>query len=54
VELEPVKPLKTPVTLEVIKANAVLREMKLVRQSRLSVSPLTEAQSEKLLKLGGG
>ena len=53
VDLVPVKPLKNPVTLEAIKADAVLKEMKLVRQSRLSVSPLTTAQAEKLLKLGG-
>lgn len=52
VDLEPVKPLKTPVTLTVIKADAVLKEMQLVRQSRLSVSPLTKAQAEKLIKLG--
>ncbi len=53
VDLEPVKPLKTPVTLETIKADAVLKEMQLVRQSRLSVSPLTQAQAERLLKLAG-
>jgi hypothetical protein len=46
--------LKTQVTLEAIKTDAVQREMKMVRQSRLSVSPLTEAQAEKLLKLAGG
>ena len=51
VDLLPVKPLKIPVTLEAIKADAVLKEMKLVRQSRLSVSPLTAAQAERLLKL---
>jgi predicted RNA-binding protein with PUA-like domain len=54
VDLEPVKPLKNPVTLEAIKADAVLKEMKLVKQSRLSVSPLTGAQAERLLKLAGG
>jgi predicted RNA-binding protein with PUA-like domain len=54
VDLAPVKPLNTPVTLETIKADAVLKEMQLVRQSRLSVSPLTKAQAERLLKLGAG
>ena len=54
VDLEPVKPLKNPVTLEAIKADVVLKEMKLVKQSRLSVSPLTGAQAERLLKLAGG
>ena len=53
VDLEPVKPLKHPVTLEAIKADAVLKEMPLVKQSRLSVTPLTKAQAERLLKLGG-
>jgi predicted RNA-binding protein with PUA-like domain len=53
VDLEPVKPLKTPVTLEAIKADAVLKEMKLVKQSRLSVSPLTPTQVKQLLKLAG-
>jgi predicted RNA-binding protein with PUA-like domain len=52
VALVPVKPLKTPVTLEAIKADAVLKTMPLVKQSRLSVTPLTPAQAERLLKLG--
>jgi len=53
VELSPVKAFKTPVTLDVIKTDAVLKEMLLVRQSRLSVTPLTPAQAARLLKLGG-
>jgi len=52
VDLKPIKPLATPVTLTQIKADAVLKEMTLVRQSRLSVSPVTAAQAERLLKLG--
>ncbi len=51
VELAPVKALKKPVTLEEIKADKILKDMKLVKQSRLSVSPLTEAQFERLLVL---
>jgi predicted RNA-binding protein with PUA-like domain len=51
VDLEPVRPLKNRVTLEALKADAVLKEMPLVKQSRLSVSPLTPAQAERLLKL---
>ena len=51
VDLIPAKPLAKPVTLAQIKADRLLREMPLVRQSRLSVSPLTEAQFEQLLKL---
>jgi predicted RNA-binding protein with PUA-like domain len=51
VDLVPVKPLKNPVSLDQIKADKILQDMKLVKQSRLSVSPLTEAQFERLLEL---
>ena len=51
VDLVPVKPLKRPVTLDQLKADKVLRNMKLVRQSRLSVTPLTGAECERLLEL---
>lgn len=44
VELQPVKPLKHPVTLERIKAEPKLREIALLRNSRLSVQPLGEAE----------
>ena len=51
VDIAPEKPLAKTVTLEAIKADKVLREMKLVKQSRLSVSPVTPEQAERLLKL---
>jgi predicted RNA-binding protein with PUA-like domain len=53
VDLKPLKALAMPVTLEQIKTDAVLKEMALVKQSRLSVMPVTAAQAERLLKLGG-
>ncbi len=53
VDLVPAKPLKQPVTLAAIKADKTLSEMALLKQSRLSVTPLTEAQFERLLKLAG-
>jgi predicted RNA-binding protein with PUA-like domain len=53
VELAPVKPLPQPVTLAQIKADAVLKAMELVRQSRLSVSPVKPAEFARLVKLGG-
>ncbi len=53
VDLVPVKALKNPVSLEQIQADPLLKEMKLVRQSRLSVSPLNEAQFKQLLALAG-
>jgi len=49
VDLAPVKGLKKPVTLAQIKGDKILREMVLVRQSRLSVSPLTKEQFERMM-----
>lgn len=53
VNLVPVKGLQEPVKLETIKADKILREIPLVRQSRLSVTPLTETQFERILALAG-
>jgi len=51
VDLAPVKPLEHPVSLEVIKSDKVLKNLPLVKQSRLSVTPLTGEQFERVLKL---
>ena len=51
VDLVPVKPLAKPVTLETIKADKVLKEMPLVRNSRLSVTPVAEGQFTRLMVL---
>jgi predicted RNA-binding protein with PUA-like domain len=51
VDLAPVKALAKPVALETIKTDPILRDMPLVRQSRLSVTPLTGAQFERVLAL---
>lgn len=51
IELVPVKPLPNPVTLAAIKAVPALKDMKLVRESRLSVSPVTPAEFAQILKL---
>jgi predicted RNA-binding protein with PUA-like domain len=53
VDLVPHKALKAPVTLEAVKSDAVLKDMPLVRQSRLSVMPVSTAQFRHVLKLGG-
>lgn len=53
VELTAVKSLKNPVTLEQIKGDAQLRDIPLVRQSRLSVMPLERAAFARIEKLGG-
>jgi predicted RNA-binding protein with PUA-like domain len=51
VDLAPVKPLKKPVSLDAIKADKVLATLPLVKQSRLSVSPVAEKQFARLLAL---
>ena len=52
VELAAVKPLKKPFTLAQIKAEPALKDMKLVRESRLSVSPVKPAEWAVIRKLG--
>ena len=51
VEIKPVKKLKKPVTLQDVKANAALANIALVRQSRLSVIPLTRDEYEEVLSM---
>jgi predicted RNA-binding protein with PUA-like domain len=53
VDLVPVKALAKPVMLATIKADKILKEMILAKQPRLSVSPVTEVQFERLLALAG-
>ena len=51
VDIAPEKPLARPVTLEEIKQNAKLKEMALLRLSRLSVQPVTSAQFDEILRM---
>jgi predicted RNA-binding protein with PUA-like domain len=44
VDVRAVKPFVTPVSLQTIKADARLTEMALVKSSRLSVQPVTDAE----------
>lgn len=53
VDLEPVHALKEPVTLDRIKQEAPLRDMVLLRQSRLSVQPVRKAEFDAIVKIGG-
>lgn len=53
VDLAPVKALARPVSLDAIKSDKTLAGIPLVRQSRLSVSPLTKEQFARVLTLGG-
>jgi predicted RNA-binding protein with PUA-like domain len=51
VELMPVKALKKSVSLAQIKANLALANIKLIRQSQLSVMPLTKDEYQEILSM---
>ncbi|TCS66460.1 putative RNA-binding protein with PUA-like domain [Primorskyibacter sedentarius] len=53
VDVKAVKSLPRPVTLDEIKADARLAEMILVKNSRLSVQPVTEEEWRILCELAG-
>src|SRR5688500_8168761 len=53
VDLKPVKALKNPVTLAQIKAEPSLKDMDLVRLSRLSVGTVKEKEYKKVLAMAG-
>jgi len=54
IDLAPVKPLARPVTLATVKGDKLLKDMVLVKNSRLSVQPVTEAQFKQIMELAGG
>ena len=51
VEIAPVRALKREVGLATIKADPLLSKMEMIRQNRLSVSPVSEAEWKHILKL---
>lgn len=51
VDLKPLKTLKTPVPLDAIKAESKLKDVALLRQSRLSVMPLSATEHKAILSL---
>lgn len=53
VDFKAVEPLKTPVTLSALKADKNFAEMVLVKNSRLSVQPVTADEWKAIRKLGG-
>ena len=53
VDVKPLQPVKAPVTLAAIKATAKLRGLALVRQSRLSVVPVSSAEWAVLATMAG-
>lgn len=53
VDIKAIMPLKTPVSLEQVKQEPRLAEMVLVRNSRLSVQPVRDAEWELICSMGG-
>ena len=53
VAVVPVRPLPAPVTLKAMKAEPSLATLEMLRQSRLSVSPVREAEWAAILELAG-
>ncbi|MDQ3118274.1 MAG: EVE domain-containing protein [Verrucomicrobiota bacterium] len=53
VDLAARQPLSRLVTLDEIKKNARLKEMALLRLSRLSVQPVTSAEFKEILRMSG-
>jgi predicted RNA-binding protein with PUA-like domain len=51
VDVKAVGPVKQPVTLAAIKADAKFKDFKLVRQSRLSVVPVSDEHWKLILKM---
>src|SRR5690606_7501696 len=52
VDLAPVEKFVTPVTLETIKKDELLKDTPLVKQSRLSVMPLKVEEFDRIVALG--
>ena len=53
VDLKPVKKLKKPVSLQQVKAEKRLKNMALLRLSRLSVQPVTDEEWKVIMELAG-
>lgn len=54
VDLKPVKSLPKPVTLAQVKAESALKDMDLVRLSRLSVGAVKASEYERVMVMAGG
>ena len=53
VDIKAIVPLKTPVSLERIKQEPLLADMVLVKNSRLSVQPVRDAEWKLVCEMGG-
>jgi predicted RNA-binding protein with PUA-like domain len=53
VDMKAVRPMPKPVTLTAIKADPKFADLELVRQSRLSVVPVSKAHWDEICRMGG-
>lgn len=53
VDIKAVEPVPNPVSMKDIKANPKLEDMVLVKNSRLSVQPVTEDEWKEVRRMGG-
>ena len=53
VAVKPVRPLATPIALAAMKAEPALAGMTMLRQSRLSVAPVSDAEWSVLMTMAG-
>jgi predicted RNA-binding protein with PUA-like domain len=54
VDLVPAKTLARPVSLDAIKNDGAVKDISMVKNSRLSVSPLSKAQFDHIMAMAGG
>ena len=52
VEVTPVRALQKPVPLAALKAEPRLSELRTLRQGRISVTPVTDAEWDRILQMG--
>jgi predicted RNA-binding protein with PUA-like domain len=53
VDVKAIEPIPRPVTLVAIKAEPKLKDMALLKYSRLSVQPVTDSEWKMICKMGG-
>ena len=54
VKVKPVRKLARPVPLKAMKQNSALKDLAIIRQTRLSVAPVTESEWKAILVMAGG
>ncbi|GAB5489196.1 MAG: EVE domain-containing protein [Parasphingorhabdus sp.] len=54
VKVKPVRKLEKAVPLKEMKQNPKLKDLAIIRQTRLSVAPVTEGEWDAILEMGGG